>query len=151
MPIGSSGTPSNFKMLVFQAEHNILMHPLHIAGVAVYSVVDHCFVPYMDLLSHIVTSSLIHETTEKTSPPTMMLVIYASSNNSHVLHFFLSLLPVLGIWLTAMMGVYTIDFNLKDEFIQLQPICHTDSDRVITSTPGWKLCRPWNGSHAQVV
>ena len=32
MPLGISGT-FNF-MLVFQAEHNILMHPLHILGVA---------------------------------------------------------------------------------------------------------------------
>ena len=32
MPLGISGT-FNF-MLVFQAEHNILMHPFHILGVA---------------------------------------------------------------------------------------------------------------------
>merc|ERR1711943_96752 len=32
MPLGIAGT-FNF-MLVFQAEHNILMHPLHMAGVA---------------------------------------------------------------------------------------------------------------------
>jgi photosystem II P680 reaction center D1 protein len=32
MPLGISGT-FNF-MLVFQAEHNILMHPFHMAGVA---------------------------------------------------------------------------------------------------------------------
>ena len=32
MPLGISGT-FNF-MLVFQAEHNILMHPFHFAGVA---------------------------------------------------------------------------------------------------------------------
>ena len=31
MPLGISGT-FNF-MLVFQAEHNILMHPFHILGV----------------------------------------------------------------------------------------------------------------------
>jgi NADH:ubiquinone oxidoreductase subunit H len=34
MPLGISGT-FNF-MLVFQAEHNILMHPFHMAGVAVF-------------------------------------------------------------------------------------------------------------------
>ena len=32
MPLGISGT-FNF-MLVFQAEHNILMHPFHMLGVA---------------------------------------------------------------------------------------------------------------------
>ena len=32
MPLGISGT-FNF-MFVFQAEHNILMHPFHMAGVA---------------------------------------------------------------------------------------------------------------------
>ena len=36
MPLGISGT-FNF-MLVFQAEHNILMHPFHMMGVAVCSV-----------------------------------------------------------------------------------------------------------------
>ena len=36
MPLGISGT-SNF-MLVFQAEHNILMHPFHILGVMGVSV-----------------------------------------------------------------------------------------------------------------
>ena len=39
MPLGISGT-FNY-MLVFQAEHNILMHPFHMLGVAVSSVV-HC-------------------------------------------------------------------------------------------------------------
>ena len=33
MPLGISGKLFNF-MFVFQAEHNILMHPFHMAGVA---------------------------------------------------------------------------------------------------------------------
>merc|ERR1712087_231268 len=38
MPLGVSGT-FNF-MLVFQAEHNILMHPFHILGVGLWSSVS---------------------------------------------------------------------------------------------------------------
>ena len=61
MPLGISGT-FNF-MFVFQAEHNILMHPFHISGVAgmfggsLFSAMH----------GSLVTSSLIRETTEQES------------------------------------------------------------------------------------
>ena len=61
MPLGISGT-FNF-MFVFQAEHNILMHPFHMAGVAgmfggsLFSAMH----------GSLVTSSLIKETTETES------------------------------------------------------------------------------------
>ena len=61
MPLGISGT-FNF-MFVFQAEHNILMHPFHMAGVAgmfggsLFSAMH----------GSLVTSSLIRETTENES------------------------------------------------------------------------------------
>jgi len=61
MPLGISGT-FNF-MFVFQAEHNILMHPFHMAGVAgmfggsLFSAMH----------GSLVTSSLIRETTETES------------------------------------------------------------------------------------
>ena len=61
MPLGISGT-FNF-MFVFQAEHNILMHPFHMAGVAgmfggsLFSAMH----------GSLVTSSLIRETTEQES------------------------------------------------------------------------------------
>ncbi|MCP4973363.1 MAG: photosystem II q(b) protein, partial [Prochlorococcus sp.] len=61
MPLGISGT-FNF-MFVFQAEHNILMHPFHMLGVAgmfggsLFSAMH----------GSLVTSSLIRETTESES------------------------------------------------------------------------------------
>ena len=127
MPLGISGT---FKfMLVFQAEHNILMHPFHILGVA--GVFGGSLFSAMH--GSLVTSSLLSE-----SPPALSLNIgyhfgqedetysisaahgyfgrlifqYASFNNSRSLHFFLGGWPVIGIWFTAL-GVSTMAFNLN--------------------------------------
>jgi photosystem II P680 reaction center D1 protein len=61
MPLGISGT-FNF-MIVFQAEHNILMHPFHMAGVA--GVFGGSLFSAMH--GSLVTSSLIRETTENES------------------------------------------------------------------------------------
>merc|ERR1739848_986117 len=114
MPLGISGT-FNF-MLVFQAEHNILMHPFHMAGVA-----------------GVFGASLFRETSETESTNNgykfgqeeetynivaahgyfgRLIFQYASFNNSRALHFFLALWPVAGIWLTAL-GVSTMAFNLN--------------------------------------
>jgi photosystem II P680 reaction center D1 protein len=127
MPLGISGT-FNF-MLVFQAEHNILMHPFHMLGVA--AVFGGSLFSAMH--GSLVTSSLIKETTEEESAnygyrfgqaqETYNIVAahgyfgrlifqYASFNNSRSLHFFLAAWPVIGIWLTAM-GVSTMAFNLN--------------------------------------
>jgi photosystem II P680 reaction center D1 protein len=104
-------------MFVFQAEHNILMHPFHMAGVAgmfggsLFSAMH----------GSLVTSSLIRETTEQESQnygykfgqeeETYNIVAahgyfgrlifqYASFNNSRSLHFFLAVFPVVCVWLT---------------------------------------------------
>jgi photosystem II P680 reaction center D1 protein len=127
MPLGISGT-FNF-MIVFQAEHNILMHPFHMAGVA--GVFGGSLFSAMH--GSLVTSSLIRETTENESTNAgyrfgqeeetynivaahgyfgRLIFQYASFNNSRALHFFLALWPVLGIWLTSM-GVSTMAFNLN--------------------------------------
>jgi photosystem II P680 reaction center D1 protein len=127
MPLGISGT-FNF-MLVFQAEHNILMHPLHMLGVA--GVFGGSLFSAMH--GSLVTSSLIRETTASDSVnygyrfgqhnETYNIVAahgyfgrlifqYASFNNSRSLHFFLAAWPVVCIWLTAM-GVSTMAFNLN--------------------------------------
>jgi photosystem II P680 reaction center D1 protein len=127
MPLGIAGT-FNF-MLVFQAEHNILMHPFHMFGVA------GVFGGSLFSARHgsLVTSSLLKETTLEESAnygyrfgqhfETYNIVAahgyfgrlifqYASFNNSRSLHFFLAVWPVVGIWLTAM-GVSTMAFNLN--------------------------------------
>jgi photosystem II P680 reaction center D1 protein len=127
MPLGICGT-FNF-MLVFQAEHNILMHPFHMAGVA--GVFGGSLFSAMH--GSLVTSSLIRETSENESlnygykfgqeEETYNIVAahgyfgrlifqYASFNNSRALHFFLGLWPVLGIWLTSL-GICTMAFNLN--------------------------------------
>jgi len=127
MPLGISGT-FNY-MLVFQAEHNILMHPFHMAGVA--GVFGASLFSAMH--GSLVTSSLIRETTESESTNVgykfgqeeetynivaahgyfgRLIFQYASFNNSRALHFFLAAWPVMGIWLTAM-GVSTMAFNLN--------------------------------------
>ena len=64
MPLGISGT-FNF-MLVFQAEHNILMHPFHMMGVA--GVFGGSLFSAMH--GSLVTSSLVRETTETESRTT---------------------------------------------------------------------------------
>ncbi|RVW87844.1 Photosystem II protein D1 [Vitis vinifera] len=113
MPLGISGT-LNF-MIVFQAEHNILMHPFHMLGVA--GVFGGSLFSAMH--GSLVTSSLIKETTENESANAgyrfgqeeetynivaahgyfdQLIFQYASFNNSRSLHFFLAAWPVVGIW-----------------------------------------------------
>merc|ERR1719254_474322 len=127
MPFGISGT-FNF-MLVFQAEHNILMHPFHILGVA--GVFGGSLFSAMH--GSLVTSSLLCETFGDSSLNTgyffgqvgetysigsahgyfgRLLFQFSSFNNSRSLHFFLGAWPVLGIWFTAL-GVSTMAFNLN--------------------------------------
>ena len=127
MPLGISGT-FNF-MFVFQAEHNILMHPFHMFGVA--GVFGGALFSAMH--GSLVSSTLIRETTETESAnygykfgqeeETYNIVAahgyfgrlifqYASFSNSRALHFFLGAWPVVGIWLTSM-GVSTMAFNLN--------------------------------------
>jgi len=127
MPLGISGT-FNF-MLVFQAEHNILMHPFHILGVA--GVFGGSLFSAMH--GSLVTSSLLAETQLDVSLNVgynfgqedetysisaahgyfgRLIFQYASFNNSRSLHFFLAAWPVIGIWFTAL-GVSTMAFNLN--------------------------------------
>ena len=127
MPLGISGT-FNF-MLVFQAEHNILMHPFHMLGVA--GVFGGSLFSAMH--GSLVSSSLIRETTENVSANLgyrfgqeeetynivaahgyfgRLIFQYASFNNSRSLHFVLSGEPVVGIWFTSL-GISTMAFNLN--------------------------------------
>lgn len=105
MPLGVSGT-FNF-MLVFQAEHNILMHPFHILGVA--AVLGGSLFSAMH--GSLVTSTLLAEAEGDTTLNAgyrfgqiyetysissahgyfgRLLFQYASFNNSRSLHFFLA-------------------------------------------------------------
>ena len=127
MPLGISGT-FNF-MLVLQAEHNVLMHPLHMLAVA------GSFGGALlgALHGSLVTSTLIRDTTEAESinrgylfgqqQPTYNLVAahaymgrlimpYATSDNSRIVHFVLAAWPVIGIWCSAL-AVSSFAFNLN--------------------------------------
>merc|ERR1719236_201867 len=127
MPLGISGT-FNF-MLVFQAEHNILMHPFHILGVM--GVFGGSLFSAMH--GSLVSSTLLSETETNQSLNSgyvfgqedetysiscahgyfgRLLFQFASFNNSRSLHFFLAAWPVVGIWFTAL-GVSTMAFNLN--------------------------------------
>ena len=127
LPMGISGT-FNF-MFVFQAEHNILMHPFHMLGVA--GVFGGSFFSAMH--GSLVTSSLIKETTESESQNNgykfgqeeetynivaahgyfgRLIFQYASFQNSRNLHFFLAAWPVVCIWFTAL-GICVMAFNLN--------------------------------------
>jgi photosystem II P680 reaction center D1 protein len=107
MPLGISGT-FNY-MLVFQAEHNILMHPFHMLGVA--GVFGGSLFSAMH--GSLVTSSLVRETTEQESQNYgYKFGQEEETYNSRSLHFFLAAWPVVGIWFTAL-GVSTMAFNLN--------------------------------------
>lgn len=127
LPLGISGT-FNF-MFVLQAEHNVLMHPLHMIGVA--GVFGGAL--FSSMHGSLVTSSLVRETSETESlnrgykfgqeGETYNIVAahgyfgrlifqYASFNNSRALHFFLGAWPVIGIWF-ASLGVACFAFNLN--------------------------------------
>lgn len=125
--LGISGT-FNF-MIVFTAEHNVLMHPFHMLGVigvfggALFSAMH----------GSLVTSTLIRETSEVESANIgykfgqeeetynivaahgyfgRLIFQYASFNNSRSLHFLLAAWPVVGIWF-ASLGISTMSFNLN--------------------------------------
>jgi photosystem II P680 reaction center D1 protein len=127
LPLGISGT-FNF-MLVFQAEHNILMHPFHMLGVA--GVFGGSLFSAMH--GSLVTSSLIRETSENESQNAgykfgqeeetynivaahgyfgRLIFQYASFNNSRSLPFFLGAWPVVCIWFTGL-GLCIMAFNLN--------------------------------------
>jgi len=161
MPLGISGT-FNF-MLVFQAEHNILMHPFHILGVA--GVFGGSLFSAMH--GSLVTSSLLAETGGDVSLNVgynfgqedetysisaahgyfgRLIFQYASFNNSRSLHFFLGAWPVIGIWFTAL-GVSTMAFNLNGlNFNQSiidssRHLINSWADIVNRADLGeWKLC-----------
>ncbi|AFY47004.1 photosystem II DI subunit, Q(B) protein [Nostoc sp. PCC 7524] len=127
MMLGISGT-FNF-MIVFSPEHNILMHPFHMIGVA--GVFGGALFSAMH--GSLVTSTLVKETSEAESANAgykfgqeeetynivaahgyfgRLIFQYASFNNSRSLHFFLAAWPVVGIWFAAL-GISTMSFNLN--------------------------------------
>ena len=128
MPLGISGT-FHF-MLALQAQHNVLMHPFHMLGVA--GVLGGALLSALH--GSLVTASLVRETSELESPNEgyhfgqqeatynllaghvgfmgRLLVPTIAIGNSRLVHFLLAALPTIGIWFAAL-GVSTIAFNLN--------------------------------------
>ncbi|WP_353932095.1 Photosystem Q(B) protein 1 [Okeanomitos corallinicola TIOX110] len=128
LPLGIAGT-FHF-MLAFQGDHNILMHPFHMLGVA--GIFSGAFLS--SLHGSLVTSTLFRKTTENESPNTgyklgqrqvtysylaghygflgRLLTPLFASKNHRSFHFLLAALPTIGIWFAAL-GVGSMAFNLN--------------------------------------
>ncbi|MEO1145163.1 MAG: Photosystem Q(B) protein 1 [Cyanobacteria bacterium J06638_22] len=128
LPLGISGT-FHF-MFTFQADHNVLMHPLHMLGVA--GVFTGALLSALH--GSLVTSSLIRETSDVESANKgyhfgqqegtynllaghagylgRLLIPATAFRNSRVVHFLMVALPTLGIWAAAA-GIGVMAFNLN--------------------------------------
>ncbi|MGK7909746.1 MAG: photosystem II q(b) protein [Synechococcus sp.] len=128
LPLGIAGT-FHF-MLAFQADHNILMHPFAMLGVA--GVFGGAFLAAMH--GSLVTSSLIRETSDLVSEnegyrfgqheETYNLlaghygylgrIVFRGLGfqNKRSIHMLLATLPTVGIWFAAL-GIGTMAFNLN--------------------------------------
>lgn len=128
LPLGIAGT-FNF-MLAVQADHNILMHPFHMLGVA--GVFGGALLSALH--GSLVASTLIRQTQENESVNAgyklgqsqmtyhylaghygflgRLLVPWFASQNHRAFHFFLAALPTLGIWF-ATAGICSVAFNLN--------------------------------------
>lgn len=128
LPLGISGT-FHF-MLGFQADHNILMHPFHMIGVA--GIFAGALLA--SLHGSLVSSSLIRETSNQESINAgykfgqeeetynllaghtgflgRLTIPGLAINNSRSLHFLLVAVPTIGIWF-ATLGVCSMAFNLN--------------------------------------
>ena len=117
MPLGISGT-FHF-MLALQAQHNVLMHPLHMLGVT--GIFGGALLSALH--GSLVTASLVRETTESESANVgyrfgqqettynllaghvgflgRLLVPSLSMGNSRATHFMLAALPTVGIWFAS--------------------------------------------------
>ncbi len=128
MPLGVSGT--FYFMLGFQADHNILMHPLHMLAVA--GIFSGALLSALH--GSLVTSSLIRETTFDESVNQgykfgqqegtynlvaghngylgRLLIPSLGFRNHRTVHFVLAVIPVVGVWCAAL-AISVMAFNLN--------------------------------------
>jgi photosystem II P680 reaction center D1 protein len=128
LPLGIAGT-FHF-MMAFQAEHNILMHPFHMLGVA--GVFGGALLSVLH--GSLVTSTLVRKTSEdkftegeyKLGQPHVtyrfltghygflgrLLIPSLGSQNHRTFHFLLAALPTVGLWF-ATLGICGMAFNLN--------------------------------------
>ena len=128
IPLGVTGT-FHF-MLALQAQHNVLMHPFHMLGVA--GIFGGALLSALH--GSLVTASLVRETSEVESTNMgyrfgqqeatynllaghvgflgRLLIPTTAMRNSRSVHFLLAVLPTLGIWFAAL-GIGIMAFNLN--------------------------------------
>ncbi|MGK7873109.1 MAG: photosystem II q(b) protein [Xenococcaceae cyanobacterium] len=172
MPLGISGT-FHF-MLAFQADHNIMMHPLHMLGVA--GVFGGALLA--SLHGSLVTSSLIRETTVSESisagykfgqqEATYNLIAGHSGylghlffpglglRNSRSIHFILAAIPVIGIWCAALaVGVMSFNlngFNFNQSILDSQGHgIRTDADLINRANLGLRAMHSPNAHHFPMI
>ncbi|MEM9484286.1 MAG: photosystem II q(b) protein [Cyanobacteria bacterium P01_F01_bin.116] len=172
LPLGISGT--FYFMMSFQADHNILMHPLHMLGVA--GVFGGALMAALH--GSLVTSSLIRTTTETESAtlgykfgqeqPTYnylaghygflgrLLIPWFGSQNHRAFHFMMAALPTIGIWF-ASLGVATMAFNLNgfnfnQSILDSQGrVIATNADLINRATLGIQVMHSPNSHHFPLV
>jgi photosystem II P680 reaction center D1 protein len=168
LPLGISGT-FNF-MFAFQADHNILMHPFHMLGVA--GVFGGALLS--SLYGSLTTSSLIRQTTNIESVNAgykfgqheetynflagfygylgRLLIPTFAIGNSRSLHFVLAAVPVVGIWFATagvcMMAFNLNGFNFNHSILDSQGhAIPTDADIVNRATLGIQVMHAPNTHH----
>lgn len=168
LPLGITGT-FNF-MLAVQSAHNIMMHPLHMLGVA--GVFGGALLS--SLYGSLTTSSLTRQTSDIESATTgykfgqgeetynyfagfygylgHLLIQPLGIRNSRSVHFLLAALPTVGIWCAAA-GVCSIAFNLNgfnfnNSILDSQGrVIPTDADILNRATIGIQAMHEVNVHH----
>jgi photosystem II P680 reaction center D1 protein len=172
LPLGISGT--FYFMMAVQANHNILMHPLHMLGVA--GVFGGALLSALH--GSLVTSTLIRTTTEEEaltkgyqfgqSKPTYnflaghygflgrLLIPWLGSQNHRAFHWLLVALPTIGIW-CATLAVGSVAFNLNglnfhQSLLDSQgAVIRTEADLLNRATLGIQVMHAPNAHHFPMV
>jgi photosystem II P680 reaction center D1 protein len=172
LPLGIAGT-FHF-MMAFQGDHNILMHPLHMLGVA--GVFGGALLSALH--GSLVTSTLFRTTGEKESQnkgyqisqkqPTYhytaghygflgrLLIPWFASRNHRAFHFLLVALPTVGIWCAAagvsMMAFNLNGFNFNHSVLDSQGhVIRTEADLINRANLGFQVMHAPNTHHFPLV
>lgn len=172
MPLGISGT-FHF-MFAFQADHNILMHPLHQLGVA--GVFGGAFLSSVQ--GSLVSSSLIRETSDNESINAgykfgqqeetysllaghyrylgLLLIPSLGMRNNRSIHFLLAALPTVGVWCAAMavcvMAFNLNGFNFHHSVLDSQgKVIYTWDDILNRATLGFQAMHSPNAHHFPLI
>jgi len=168
LPLGISGT--FHYMLALQAQHNVLMHPFHMIGVA--GIFSGALLSAMH--GSLVTASLVRETSELESANVgyhfgqqeatynllashagyvgHLLIPSAAMRNSRSIHFLMTALPTIGLWFAAagiaVMAFNLNGFNFNNSVIDSQGrLIPTDADLINRATLGIQSTHAPNTHH----